>query len=82
MIYPTILTVVAIGVVAALLATVVPTVVDQFAHMGQELPGMTLALIAMSDFVQDYGLHVLIAILISPGRTTTTADPPNVTPGP
>ena len=64
MIYPVILTVVAIGVVAALLATVVPTVVDQFAHMGQELPDMTLALIAMSDFVRNYGLHVLITIMV------------------
>lgn len=64
MIYPIILTVVAIGVVVALLATVVPTVVDQFAHMGQELPGMTLALISMSDFVRDYGLYVLITIMV------------------
>ena len=32
--------------------------------MGQELPDMTLALIAMSDFVRDYGLHVLITIMV------------------
>ena len=64
MIYPLILTLVAIGVVAILLATVVPTVVDQFAHVGQDLPAMTLALIAMSDFVRDYGLIVLAMILL------------------
>ena len=64
MIYPAILTLVAIGVVTALLTTVVPTVIDQFAHMGQELPAMTQALIAASDFTQDYGLHILLTLLI------------------
>ena len=65
MIYPAILTLVAIGVVAALLTTVVPTVVEQFSHMGQQLPAMTLALISISDFVRDYGLGILIALLLT-----------------
>ena len=63
MIYPAILTLVAIGVVAALLTTVVPTVVEQFSHMGQQLPGMTLALISISDFVRDYGVSILTVLL-------------------
>ena len=64
MIYPAILTLVAIGVVAALLTTVVPTVVEQFSHMGQQLPGMTLALISISDFVRDYGVSILTVLLL------------------
>ncbi|MCL1067771.1 type II secretion system inner membrane protein GspF [Shewanella olleyana] len=59
MIYPIVLTVVAIGVIAVLLAAVVPKVVGQFEHMGQELPGTTQFLILASDFVQSYGLVVL-----------------------
>ncbi len=65
MIYPAILTLVAIGVVAALLVTVVPTVVEQFAHMGEQLPAMTLALISISDFVRAYGPTIAIALLVA-----------------
>ncbi|WP_252178036.1 type II secretion system inner membrane protein GspF [Endozoicomonas sp. 4G] len=64
MIYPAILTIVAVSVIAILLATVVPTVVEQFADLGQELPAMTRALIAMSDFVRDYGFGVLAGLIM------------------
>lgn len=63
LVYPAILTVVAISVIAALLVTVVPTVVEQFSQMGQELPAMTRALIALSDGVQQYGLYALLMLL-------------------
>ncbi|WP_026970692.1 type II secretion system inner membrane protein GspF [Aliagarivorans marinus] len=64
LIYPTVLTLVSIGIIAILLVAVVPKVVQQFEHMGQDLPGMTVALIAMSDFVAAYGLYVLVTILL------------------
>ncbi len=65
MIYPMVLTTVAIGVIAILLAAVVPKVVEQFEHMGQTLPGTTQFLIASSDFVQNYGLVLLGVIILA-----------------
>ncbi|MDV5172283.1 type II secretion system inner membrane protein GspF [Photobacterium rosenbergii] len=62
MIYPTMLTIIAIAVVAFLLATVVPKIVDQFVQMGQQLPNITEVLLAASDFVQNWGLVVLLVI--------------------
>lgn len=62
MIYPAVLTTVAIGVISILLAAVVPKVVGQFEHMGAELPASTRFLISASDFVQNYGVFVVIAL--------------------
>jgi len=66
LIYPAILSVVAIGVVIALLAYVVPTVVQVFESTGQQLPGLTRALIASSDFIRSYGLFLLVLLGLPP----------------
>lgn len=63
--YPMVLLVVAIGVIAALLRFVVPKVVDAFATLEIELPWLTQMLIASSEFLQDYGLALLIGVLLS-----------------
>jgi general secretion pathway protein F len=62
LVYPIIMTVVAIGVIAILLTAVVPKIIGQFEHMGENLPGTTQFLIASSEFLQDYGLVIVIAI--------------------
>ena len=62
--YPLVLTVVAIGVTFALLAFVVPEVVQVFAGIGQELPWLTRALIATSDALRDYGLWALAGLVV------------------
>ncbi|MBY6019458.1 type II secretion system inner membrane protein GspF [Ferrimonas balearica] len=64
LVYPIILTVVAISVVVFLLTSVVPDVVSQFDHLGQALPATTQFLIDISDFLQHYGLYMLIAIVL------------------
>ncbi len=56
MIYPIVLTVLALGIVSLMLVYVVPKVVGVFANTGQELPTLTIALIGLSDFLRDYGL--------------------------
>ncbi|UCC15594.1 MAG: type II secretion system inner membrane protein GspF [Gammaproteobacteria bacterium] len=63
LIYPTILTVLAVLIVSGLLVYVVPQVVGVFENTGQELPGLTSALISMSDFLRDHGI-VLLGFLI------------------
>jgi general secretion pathway protein F len=62
MIYPIVLTILALSIVSLMLVYVVPKVVGVFANTGQELPGLTTALIALSDFLRDYGFFVLILL--------------------
>lgn len=61
--YPVVLAVVAIGVVAALMIFVVPRVVEQFNDVGQQLPFLTRAVIAISSFAASWWW--LIALLIA-----------------
>jgi len=63
LIYPVILTVMSILVVSGLLTYVVPEVVKVFSDTGQQLPFLTVALIAVSDFMQDWFIYLLLALL-------------------
>ncbi|WP_428683062.1 type II secretion system inner membrane protein GspF [Sphingopyxis sp.] len=60
--YPVVLAVVAIGVVAALMIFVVPRVVEQFDDVGQQLPFLTRAVIAISDFAASWWWLALLLI--------------------
>lgn len=62
-IYPIILSVVAIAIVVFLLTYVVPDIIEVFVNQGQDLPALTSALLAVSGFIADYGLYVLLLII-------------------
>ncbi|MEM0954127.1 MAG: type II secretion system inner membrane protein GspF [Pseudomonadota bacterium] len=64
MIYPFILLGVAVAVVVALMVFVVPELVGIFAHTQAELPWLTRFLIAASDYVRDWGLLTLAALVV------------------
>jgi general secretion pathway protein F len=65
LIYPLLLTVVAVAVVTGLLVYVVPQIVGVFTQMHQVLPWPTRALIALSEFVKTWGLLLLALLVIA-----------------
>lgn len=64
LIYPSIMVLVAIGIVGFLLEFVVPKMVSVYNNIGQELPGMTQFLISLSANLKTYGLYIFILLLI------------------
>ncbi len=62
--YPAIVTLVAIVIVLFLVGYVVPQVANVFAGTKRTLPFLTVAMLAISDFVRNYGWLVLIAIIL------------------
>ncbi|WCT72874.1 type II secretion system F family protein [Sphingomonas naphthae] len=64
LLYPALLAVVALGMIAMLLVYVVPDIVRVFVSRGAELPFLTRALIAFSDAVEGYGLYAILVLLI------------------
>jgi general secretion pathway protein F len=61
--YPAIVTIVAFLIVIFLLTYVVPQIVSVFANTKQELPLLTVAMLAISDFVRSWGW--LVALLLA-----------------
>jgi general secretion pathway protein F len=61
LLYPVMLFIVCVAIVFFLLVSVVPKVVEVFRNSEAELPLLTQALIAGSDFARDYGLYLAIA---------------------
>ncbi len=64
LVYPVVLTLVALLVTIVLLTYVVPKVVQVFENIDQALPGITLFLIAVSDFLQNYGFYLGLSVLL------------------
>ena len=62
LLYPILVTIVAISIVAGLLVYVVPQVVQVFQQSRQSLPLLTRGLIALSDFLREYGIYLLLML--------------------
>lgn len=65
LLYPVILLVASLAIVVLLLGYVVPDVVKVFVNTGQELPGLTVGLIATSEAVQRWGWLMLLGIVVA-----------------
>ncbi|MEO8248327.1 MAG: type II secretion system inner membrane protein GspF [Burkholderiales bacterium] len=61
--YPAIVTLVAIAIVLFLVGYVVPQIAAVFAGTKRALPFLTVAMLAISDFVRSYGWYVLAALV-------------------
>jgi general secretion pathway protein F len=64
MLYPVLLFIVCVSIVAMLLTFVVPKIVKQFENSKAELPFLTQVLIAFSDFLRNWGLLLLAVIIL------------------
>ena len=64
LLYPGLLATVSLGVIVLLLVYVIPDIVKVFVSRGTDLPLLTRVLIAVSSFLQDWGLYILLAALI------------------
>lgn len=65
LVYPVILVGVSLLIVAGLLAYVVPEIVGVYSDTGQDLPLLTRVLIALSGFLVDWGLVLLVGLVIA-----------------
>lgn len=64
LIYPSLIVIASMGIVTFLLSYVVPKMVSTFQTNDAVLPGVTILLLAISSFIQHYGLYALIGIVI------------------
>ncbi len=62
--YPIVLTLVAVAVVAGLMISVVPRVVEQFDNASRQLPALTRIVIAISEFLASYWWALLIGLAV------------------
>lgn len=65
MLYPVLLFIVCISIVALLLTFVVPKIVKQFENSKAELPMLTQVLIGISDFLRDWGLLLIAGLILA-----------------
>lgn len=63
MMYPVIILILLVGVIAAMMIYVVPKLKDMFSSMGAELPLLTRIVVGISNFFVAYKLHLAIGLL-------------------
>ncbi len=65
MMYPIVLTVMCSAIVTGLLVFVVPKVVSVFEQSKAKLPLSTRVLIGTSDFLRDYGIYLVVGLILA-----------------
>ncbi|MFZ2989002.1 type II secretion system inner membrane protein GspF [Ideonella sp.] len=63
MLYPAIVSLIAVVIVTFLVTYVVPQVASVFTNGKRALPGLTVAMLAISAFVRNYGLYMLLLLV-------------------
>lgn len=63
MIYPLVLAIVALGVIAFILTFVMPMFIDMFSDSGVELPLSTKILLGLSSVIQTHGILIVLIII-------------------
>lgn len=76
MIYPAVMLFVCITVVVVMMVKVVPNLISMFERNSMELPTLTKALIASSNFLVSYGVFVLLALVALAGLFKWTVSQP------
>ncbi|MBI4964233.1 MAG: type II secretion system F family protein [Desulfomonile tiedjei] len=64
MVYPAVVVTIAVSVVTVLLVFVIPVFKEMFEGAGEKLPGPTLFVLALSEFVQKYVIYMIILLAI------------------
>nr|MBN2276713.1 type II secretion system F family protein [candidate division Zixibacteria bacterium] len=67
LIYPTIISIVAVGVTIAMLVFIVPVFANMFGSLGAELPKPTQIVLSISGFLQRNFLFILIGLMVAVG---------------
>jgi type IV pilus assembly protein PilC len=63
MVYPAVISVVAVAVTVAMLVFIVPVFADMFGSLGAELPEPTQVILAISNFLQTYFLYIIFGLI-------------------
>ena len=65
LIYPSLMVIVSTTIIAFLLRFVVPKIIEVFKHNEQTLPVATRILLLLSDGLRDYGLYILLGLVLA-----------------
>ena len=65
MLYPIVLSIICLGIVTGMMVYVVPKVIEVFESSKGKLPFATQVLIVVSDFLRNWGIYLLIAIVVA-----------------
>lgn len=63
MIYPIVVALVAVAVIVVMLVFVIPRYMDMFEELGTDLPAITLAVVAMSNFIKNFW-YIIVPVII------------------